>query len=66
MQPDAVSGRSQPANLRVLLIDDHEVSRAACRALLRTEGVEIVADLPVSEDAVAQRPRFVQKRRLST
>ena len=37
----------------MLLIDDHEVSRAACRALLRTEGIDVVADLPVREDAVA-------------
>ena len=37
----------------MLLIDDHEISRAACRALLRTEGIDIVAHLPVCEDAVA-------------
>ncbi len=33
--------------LRVLLIDDHEISRVACGALLRTEGVCVVADLPL-------------------
>ena len=53
MQHEPSSRHSKPANLRVLLIDDHEVSRAACRALLRTEGIDIVADLPVREDAVA-------------
>jgi CheY-like chemotaxis protein len=53
MQHEPFSRRPQPAKLRVLLIDDHEVSRAACRALLRTEGIDVVADLPVGEDAVA-------------
>jgi DNA-binding NarL/FixJ family response regulator len=36
----------------VLLIDEHEFSRSACRALLRTEGAE-VADHGVGEDAIA-------------
>jgi len=53
MEHEPFSRHSQPANLRVLLIDDHEISRAACRALLRTEGIDVVADLPVYEDAVA-------------
>jgi DNA-binding NarL/FixJ family response regulator len=35
------------------LIDDHEISRAACRALLRTEGVDVVADHGLGEDVVA-------------
>lgn len=39
--------------LRVLIIDDHAVYRAACRALLQTEGLEVVADLAVSEHAIA-------------
>ena len=52
MQPEHFGRRSQPANPRLLLIDDHDVSRAACRALLRTEGIDIVADLPVGEDAI--------------
>ena len=53
MQHEPFGRRSQEANLRVLLIDDHEVSRAACRALLRTEGIDVLADLPVGEDGVA-------------
>jgi len=52
MQHEHFGRRSQPANLRLLLIDDHDVSRAACRALLRTEGIDIIADLPVSDDAI--------------
>lgn len=58
MHHKRVRRRSHPANLRVLLIDDHEVSRAACCALLRTEGVDVVADLPVREDAVAAAARL--------
>jgi DNA-binding NarL/FixJ family response regulator len=36
---------------RVIIIDDHEISRAACRALLRAEGL-YVADLPASDQAL--------------
>ena len=39
--------------IRVVIIDDHEISRAACRALLQTEGLDVVADLPVGEQAIA-------------
>jgi len=39
--------------IRVVIIDDHEISRAACRALLRTEGLDVVADLSVDEHAIA-------------
>jgi DNA-binding NarL/FixJ family response regulator len=52
MQTRAAPGDSpQPA--RIMLIDDHEISRAACRALLRTEGAEVVADLGASDQAIA-------------
>ena len=40
------SERDDSQRVRVLLVDDHEISRAACRALLRTEGLDVVADLP--------------------
>ena len=36
-----------------MIIDDHEISRAACRALLRTEGVDVVADLATGDQAIA-------------
>ena len=36
----------------MLLVDDHEVSRAACRALLRTEGLDVVADTRVGEESI--------------
>lgn len=39
--------------IRVVIIDDHEISRAACRALLQTEGLDVVADLSVGDQAIA-------------
>ena len=38
---------------RIMIIDDHEISRAACRALLRTEGIDVVADLAAGEQAIS-------------
>jgi DNA-binding NarL/FixJ family response regulator len=40
-------------HIRVILIDDHEISRAACRALLRTEGLDVIADLPTGDEALS-------------
>jgi CheY-like chemotaxis protein len=39
-------------SVRIMIIDDHEISRAACRALLHTEGFDVVADLPASDHPV--------------
>jgi DNA-binding NarL/FixJ family response regulator len=39
--------------LRIMIIDDHEISRAAFCALLRSEGADVVADLNVGHDALA-------------
>jgi DNA-binding NarL/FixJ family response regulator len=39
---------------RILIVDDHEVSRAAYRALLRTEGLDVVADVAANHQAVAE------------
>jgi len=39
--------------LRIMIIDDHEISRAAFCALLRSEGVDVVADLSAGRDALA-------------
>jgi DNA-binding NarL/FixJ family response regulator len=44
------SGR--PNGVRVVIVDDHAISRAACRALLRTEGLEVLADVDAGEDAL--------------
>lgn len=43
---------------RVLVVDDHDVSRAAIGALLRTEGLDVVADVRVGEQAVAAAEAF--------
>jgi len=44
----------QPANgTRIMIIDDHEITRAACRALLRTEGADVVADMAAGDQALA-------------
>lgn len=43
----------QTAALRILIVDGHDISRAAFRALLRTEGMNVVADLGASDDALA-------------
>lgn len=39
--------------LRVLIVDRHEVSRGAIRALLQTEGLEVVADVATDAEALA-------------
>ena len=50
-RPLRADGNSQRP-MRVLLVDDHEISRAVISALLRTEGAE-VADIGTGEAAVA-------------
>jgi CheY-like chemotaxis protein len=47
----AVQVNSPP--LRVLIVDRHEVSRAAIRALLQTEGLDVVADVSNGDEALA-------------
>lgn len=37
--------------MRVIIIDDHEISRTACKALLRAEGID-VTDLGASDQAL--------------
>jgi CheY-like chemotaxis protein len=58
MQPDTASahaGGTRPT--RILLVDDHEISRAALRALLRTEGLD-VADAPAGGAAITAAIAF--------
>ncbi|MFE7789735.1 response regulator [Streptomyces sp. NPDC057460] len=44
--------------IRLLLADDHPVVRAGLRAVLETEaGIEVVAEAPTAEDAVARAAR---------
>lgn len=42
---------------RILIVDDHEISRAALRALLRTEGTD-VADVSADDAAIAAAVAF--------
>lgn len=39
--------------LRIMIIDDHEISRAAFCALLRSEGADVVADLSAGREALS-------------
>jgi PleD family two-component response regulator len=58
MQPDtasALGGGKQPT--RILIVDDHEISRAALRALLRTEGID-VADVGTGDAAITTAIAF--------
>jgi CheY-like chemotaxis protein len=57
MQPDTASAPGGKQPTRILIVDDHEISRAALRALLRTEGLE-VADAPVGEAAITTAIAF--------
>jgi DNA-binding NarL/FixJ family response regulator len=41
------------SDVRVLLVDDHEITRVACRAVLETEGIEVLADVEVGDRAFA-------------
>ena len=63
MQPDLASTVGGRPTMRVLLVDGHEVFRAACRALLRTEGIDVIADVPAGDEAIraaaALRPDVV-------
>jgi DNA-binding NarL/FixJ family response regulator len=63
MQPDLAGAAGRRPAVRVLLVDGHEVFRAACRALLRTEGIDVVADVPAGDEAIraatALRPDVV-------
>ena len=42
MPTNAAGAWVNASPLRVLLVDDHPVSRGACRALLRTQGAEVI------------------------
>jgi chemotaxis response regulator CheB len=63
MQPDLASAAGGRPAVRVLLVDGHEVFRGACRALLRTEGIDVIADVPAGDEAIraatALRPDVV-------
>jgi DNA-binding NarL/FixJ family response regulator len=39
--------------MRIMIIDDHEISRAAIRGLLRAEGIDVIADFNAGGHALA-------------
>jgi PleD family two-component response regulator len=57
MQPQAGTARNGARPSRILIVDDHEVSRAALRALLRTEGID-VADVRTGDAAITAAIAF--------
>ena len=63
MQTSASGSADRDQKTRVMIVDDHEISRAACRALLRAEGLDVVADVGASDrvlsTARALRPKVV-------
>jgi len=44
-------GGAWPAT--ILIIDDHEIARAACRALLQTEGIDVIGETTAGDHAIA-------------
>jgi PleD family two-component response regulator len=58
MKPHAASACSDGTRpTRILLVDGHEISRAALRALLRTEGLD-VADVSIGDAAITAAIAF--------
>ena len=49
MQRNRTGSPSEEPKLRVLLVDDCAISRAECRAPLRSEGVDVGADLAAND-----------------
>jgi DNA-binding NarL/FixJ family response regulator len=46
-------------NIRVLVVDDEDLFRVGLRSLLRTAGIDVVADARIGEEAAAAAARFV-------
>ena len=62
MQPPTGNARSGSRAARILIVDDHEISRAALRALPRTEGIDVAGVQtgdPAITAAIAVRPDVV-------
>jgi NarL family two-component system response regulator LiaR len=52
-----VTGPARPGRVRVMIIDDHALVRAAIRQALGDRDVEIVADVATAEDALSLAPQ---------
>jgi CheY-like chemotaxis protein len=63
MQTSASGSAGRDQMTRIMIVDDHEISRAACRALLRAEGLDVVADVRAGDRVLsaarALRPEVV-------
>ena len=57
MQSDAAAATDGTRPARILLVDDHEISRVALSALLRTEGLEVTG-VGVNDAAIAVAATF--------
>jgi two-component system, OmpR family, response regulator len=57
MRPDTATTPSRRQPRRILIVDDHEISRAAIRALLRTEGID-VSDVGTGNAAITAAAAF--------
>jgi len=53
MRTGAPGSPGRNCALRIMIIDDHEISRTAFCALLRSEGADVVAHLSTGPDALA-------------
>jgi len=53
MRTEAPRSPGRNDTLRIMIIDDHEISRAAFCALLRSEGADVVAGLSAGRHALA-------------
>jgi DNA-binding NarL/FixJ family response regulator len=53
MQDNADNSADRTGAARIMIMDNHEISRAACRALLHAEGLDIAADAPANQNALA-------------
>jgi PleD family two-component response regulator len=51
MQPRTAPAADRRQPTRILIVDDHEISRASLRALLRTEGID-VTDVSTGDAAI--------------
>jgi CheY-like chemotaxis protein len=53
MPTTAPGSPGRDSAMRIMIIDDHEISRAAIRALLRAEGIDVIADVSTGGHALA-------------
>ena len=52
MPSSAPGSPGRTSAIRIMIVDDHEISRAAFRALLRAEGIDVIADFKANAHAL--------------